>query len=208
MAISVKPSSVAFLVYVDKSDIDGSQTRESIKNYMYKLGLTGFISPVHHESENYHIHILILRPSRCGFTMATWREIADIFNAVNNHVEIINHPHNYAAYLTHSRPEDICKEQFDLDDIIVIGDLNYRQYIKVKDAFEKIQTDDNEIIKDILLYINSYGVTLFSDLVDFAIDRSPNWLPVIISKTNFLKQYMRSIEYCINTRVNVERRRI
>ena len=193
MAISNKPSSVAFLVYVDESDIGGIQTFEQIKRVFEVNGLMGFVSPVHHESEKYHIHILMLRPSRCGFTMSTWKDIAYLLGAANNHVEYIACPHKYARYLLHlDNPE---KEQFDIESIHTFGDLVYKDYIKIQDAFDKIKSDDTEIIKDIILYIQTYYITSYKELVDFCLDRSPNWLPTVVSKHNFLLAYMRSMEY-------------
>ena len=204
MAIKNKPSVCAFLLYPDLSDIGGIQLYANIKYVMELNGLSGFASPVHHDSERYHVHVMVIRPSRCGFTMSTWREIADCLNAVNSHVEVILSPHKYARYLLHlDNPE---KEQFDLKSIKVFGNLDYLSYIKIQDAFEKVKSDDTEIVKDILLYINTYSVTNFTDLVDFALDRSINWIPTITNRHSFFIHYMRSLEYQLNLRKNIEKR--
>lgn len=219
MAISkkhlTKPSACAFLVYVDINDALYPEPRTHsralgiIKNVFEQNGLIGFCIFHLPESDDKkaHYHIMIIRPVRCGFTMDTWHEIASALHAANGHVEVLSQPHEYARYLTHSGyPDKVYHYQS--CDVICFGQIDYDAYCAISDVKAKVQTDPNEILSDIILFLNEYQIDNYADLVDFCLAKSPNWFPVAKANCNFLKAYMRSVEYKYKQSVLLEARNV
>lgn len=205
-----KPSAVAFIVYPPKLrnlSIDNG-TIYRIRRVFEQNGLIGFC--IYHfpeaEDEKAHYHIMIVRPIRCGFSMDTWHEIARALGAANDHVEILFSPHEYARYLTHRGYSD--KYQYSASDVLCFGQIDYESYCSVSDVKSKVQTDPNEILADIIQFCNQYQVDNYADLVDFSLSRSPNWFPVVKSNCNFLKAYMRSVEYKYKSVILKEQRNV
>lgn len=192
-----RPTSVAMELYpADSSDASCQLVRATVHTVLTNNGLSGFLSPLHSpegDATKYHYHLMIVRPARHGFNMVTWRELANLLGAVNDYVMPLERPHKYARYLIHADDPD--KIQYSIDSVITYGDLDYLIFFNTHDAEDDIKTDKNVIIIDILNYISKNEVTLFAQLVDYAIVNKIEWLPVIKTSTNFLTSYMRSIEY-------------
>lgn len=196
-----KPSAVAFMVYPDCDDPlykmprKASRAQSIIDNVFEQNGLIGF-SIFHfaeQDEKEHHIHVMTIRPVRCGFTMDTWHEIALALHAANGHVEILSQPHEYARYLTHNGyPE---KYRYQSSDVRCYGQIDYDSYCSISDVKSKVQSDPNEMLSDIIRFCNEYQIDNYADLVDFSLLKSPNWFPVVKANCNFLKAYMRSVEY-------------
>lgn len=212
------PDSIAFIVIVSKDTrVDNSilsklnpslysvdeyrllRSYETLSNDIYKSmlesGLKGFISPLHYpegDDVQYHFHVMICRELRSGFSMASWRYIASGLGALNGYVEPLQQPHEYSRYIIHNGYPD--KKQYRKELVISIG-LNYDVYSKQLDYKSKLDNDDDTIFKEILSFINAYGIDLYSNLIDFALLEKPSWLRVIKSQRCVLLDYMRSKEY-------------
>lgn len=192
-----------------------------IMDKMHNLGLAGYMAyhePIiakakrgkHINKHNYpqitknrfrrvlkkgHVHLEIIRPPRCGYSMKTWKTIANYLGAANNHVEGLVCPHEYAKYLLHSREKDRNKKPIPNRNLLIVGDLDYYEYIKIEDAFEYVITDTDEILNNILDYIEVTQETSFAKLVNYIRKEVPTAFSVLKHNTNFIKTYQRSIEY-------------
>lgn len=142
-----------------------------------------------------HVHLEVVRPPRCGYSMKTWKIIANYLGAANSHVEVLVCPHEYAKYLLHSREKDKSKKPVPNRNLLIVGDLDYYEYIKIEDAFEYVVTDTDEILNNILDYIECTRETSFAKLVNYVRKEVPTAFSVLKSNTNFIKTYQRSIEY-------------
>lgn len=171
-------------------------------------GLLGFISPLHipeGDDMQYHFHVMICRPARQGFAFPKWREICSALGALNGYVEALQAPHEYSRYLIHLGYSD--KIQYCACDVLSVG-LNYEVYSKQLDWRSSIDTDENNILNDILDYITDYQVFVYSDLVDFARHKSPNWLPFVVRQRAFFLDYMKSQNYSFHMQLKALSKRI
>lgn len=181
-----------------------------IKQMMIESGLRGFISPLHlpeGDDTQWHFHVMIVRPLRQGFSMKTWRYLAGSMGALNSYVVPLERPHNYALYLVHGRQEDSLKTQYTKNSVISIG-LDYESYSSIHDSRYDIATDATNILSDVLSFIRSNHVIFFADLVDYTLEKCPDWLPCIRSNRALISDYLRSEEYKLKHALKYEERHI
>lgn len=203
------PDAIAFLVYVDSYKQSWAsyqerielfhQLRDKIVRIFQEHCFMGFISPLHEPEEDatkYHFHVMLVFPPRRGLSLSSYREIVNICGGANSHVEILYQPHEYARYLIHNGEKYKSKIQYDKSQVTEIN-LSYSEYSSIFDYEAGILQDNSSLLINIIKYIDSYGIVLFSDLVNYSIESKIEWLPIIKSNTHFLKEYMRSNEYSL-----------
>ena len=84
----------------------------------------------------------------------------------------------YTRYFAHL--DDPQKAAYDVNDIIAFngGQINLER--------PKSAEENRRIMYDILAWINQHGILEYKDVVDYAFNHEPDWVPIVTSKTIFL----------------------
>lgn len=200
------PDAIAFIVYVEvaqnwayyKNRLEVyNQKKNRIIQIFEEHCFKGFISPLHEpegDAEKYHFHVMLIFPPRRGLSISSYRDFVNVCDGANGHVEILYAPHEYARYLIHNGEKYKDKKQYNKEDVSEIG-LSYIEYSSIYDFEADILEDNTSILINIIKWLDAYQVIFYSDLVNYAILNKIEWLPVIKSNVQFLKEYMRSNEY-------------
>lgn len=90
----------------------------------------------------------------------------------------------YTRYFAHL--DDPQKAEYDINDIIAFngGQINLER--------PKSAEENRRIMYDILAWINQHGILEYKDIVDYAFNHEPDWVPIVTSKTIFFAHYMSS----------------
>jgi len=178
-------------------------------NILESYGLTGYCSPLHAPDEDNkkpHYHIFIHLPSTRGKTLDTWRDIFLKSKLANGYVKIINRPVSMAKYLIHlDNPE---KEQFPnyivqkyvqgikapKNVLLEFGDVSsFKDYID--NTTDSKSIDKVSIFTDIILWCSDNCCYSYSNLMIYAINHKPEWIPFIASNHAPILAFQKSAQY-------------
>ena len=90
----------------------------------------------------------------------------------------------YTRYFAHL--DDPQKAAYNVNDIVAFngGQINLER--------PKSAEENRHIMYDILAWINNQGILEYKDIVDYAFNHEPDWVPIVTSKTIFFAHYMSS----------------
>lgn len=157
--------------------------------------ITALVSPLHSEDLNAdgeikkaHFHILFKFPSVKSCEQFT--EIKECINGVG--VERIADFRAYARYLCHlDNPE---KFQYDIHDVVEIGNINYLQV-------SQSISDKYLYISDMLKFIEKYDIISFSQFFRICAKYKPEWFNLLCdSSTYIIKEYLTSRQWESNNK--------
>lgn len=152
--------------------------------------LNVFVSPLHDkdvnpdgEQKKPHYHVLVIYDS--VKTQAQFLDFASTFGGVGQ--EKVNSIRGYARYLCHlDNPE---KYQYNLDDVISIGCEDYLNLIS-------LPSDKYSAIREMIDFINTEQITLFSDLLLYCSNNNESWFRCLCDNgTYVIKEYLKSVTY-------------
>lgn len=197
--MATKPRYCAFVVYPSSDQFEGMSTDDVQKYVQDKMeynGLKGFISPLHEpdeEDKKPHYHVIIIRGSRQGFEIDTWRGYVHQCGGANDYPFIPNAPCAYIRYLLHL--DNPNKQQFN-DSCLCVGGLDYGYYSNLDNFKEETKKEDiYAILNNITSFISDYDIISYASLVNIAKQEHKEWLPIIYKKHSIIIAYMRSLEY-------------
>lgn len=152
--------------------------------------LNVFVSPLHDKDVNPdgeikkpHYHVLVIYDS--VKTQAQFLDFASTFGGVGQ--EKVNSIRGYARYLCHlDNPE---KYQYNVDDVISIGCEDYLNLIS-------LPSDKYSAIREMIDFINTEHITLFSDLLLYCSNNNESWFRCLCDNgTYVIKEYLKSVTY-------------
>lgn len=149
-----------------------------------------FISPLHDkdinptgEPKKPHYHILTMFNGVKSIEQAT--EFFKSFGGVG--CEPVNNSRGYARYLCHlDNPE---KAQYDKKDVKAFGGLDYKH---VCGTYSDLKTEEREITKSIMQFIEENDVVSFAYLCRYCMNDNDDWFDYLRSHSYFIKEYIKS----------------
>ena len=170
----------ATIVYPDSA-------QENWKDILQELKIPALISPIHdkdinptNEKKKPHYHILLSFEGK-----KSTNQVKEIFEKIGGvGCEVVSSMRAYARYLCHlDNPE---KAQYNVDNVISLGGLNYRTIIGS-------MADKNKCISDMIDHINDNDLDSFAELVCYAKNFKPDWFDCLLnSGSYFIKEYIKS----------------
>lgn len=119
----------------------------------------------------------------------------------NGYLEDLVSRRGYARYLTHL--DDLEKHQYSQTEVHELCGADYSEVIKTK---SKAKTDEINMIKEIILFVNSNHIHIYADLIDYCVKVRPEWLKLLVSYNGrMIRDYIKSIAYACreeNERLN------
>lgn len=173
----------AFIVYPDSAP---ENWREILSDELVPC----LISPLHNadlnvtgEEKKPHWHVILIFKG-----VKQQSQVEEITQKLNATIpQKVNDLRSYARYLCHlDNPE---KAQYSIGDVQVLGGIDY---------FELIASagDEDEIIDEILDWVNEQGCYSFKRLSDYARKNRKDWQRVIRKKsTLYISTYLKSFEW-------------
>lgn len=151
------------------------------------MGITGWISPVHDdsESEKEHRHVLWKFPHPRSYdqVMGMIRDYG--CNDCINTVQYVPDERRRGRYLCHLDEDPDFKKHYDPADVICMGDVTY-------DVFTKDSSDEK--IQDVTLIelIDRYRIVSFAQLVKYCIYVEPRFYRSVSGRCGFWSAYLKS----------------
>lgn len=134
------------------------------------------------EKKKAHWHILMLFGGVKSYEQV--KEITDSLNAPRP--ERCHNAKAMVRYMAHLDNPD--KAQYSISDIVAHGGVDLAEMLRPSSS------ERYSLIKEMILYIRSAGITEFQDLLDYAADeRFDDWFPLLCDNSAFvIGQYIKS----------------
>lgn len=105
-------------------------------------------------------------------------------------IEPVNSLRGYSRYLCHlDEPQDVPypKHVYDISDIELFCGASI-------DLSKALSGEELKRVRaEVLNWIRDNSITEYADVVDYALEREPDWLEYVCNKTIFLQGYLRSV---------------
>lgn len=109
----------------------------------------------------------------------------------NGRLEDVISRKGYARYLMHL--DDPEKHQYNR---VELHELCGADYDKVIEDKSRSESDEVNLIKEVILFVNSNQIHIYADLVNYCVNERPKWLKLLISyKGRIVRDYIKSIAY-------------
>lgn len=149
-----------------------------------------FISPLHDkdinptgEPKKPHYHVMVMYDS-----VKTREQAQEFFSSFGGTgCEPLKSSRGYARYLCHlDNPE---KYQYDKQEVKAYGGLDYKY---VCGTFSDLKTEEREITKSLMNFIEENDVVSFAYLCRYCMNENDDWFDYLRSHSYFIKEYIKS----------------
>lgn len=157
------------------------------------LHVQGYVSPYHDKdlkpdgtAKKPHYHVIILFDG--GKSAEQCQAICDEVGGANGYIEVIIDRRSAIRYLSHiDFPR---KHQYSPYDIIGLAGCSISKY------YEETDEESDNVLTDIISWIQANECVMFCDLFDFALINEPSWIRALRKGlTPIVKEYILSYNY-------------
>lgn len=187
---SIRARNYTALIYPDSKN-----TPDNWFEVLGELQLEFLISPLHDkditdtgENKKPHYHVILLFD-----TLKTRKQAEDVFSTVGGVIPpkikgrdmfVVSSIKSAARYLCHIDNPD--KAQYNVDDVKVIGSINYLQIIN-------LEIDRYQVIQAMVEFCKQSNIDEYYKLFEYAMEERPDWFRVLCDNgTYVMKEYLRS----------------
>lgn len=182
----------AFELYLDSCADDWM---EQLKDTHLKI----LVSPLHDKCKKKdgtpkkpHYHIEVLYDGKKSVD-----NVLDDFAGVgiaNDYIEVVASARGYARYLCHLDDPD--KYQYDVNDVIALGGVDYFKLIAGVD-------DKYAIFKEMVVWIVKNNCHSFSDLYLYAMLHNDSWFRQLSDGCGAIKEFIKSRKFTLDTGLSI-----